>query len=158
MCINTKLYYSLYNCLELNLDVRSLRNFLFRLIEYNSPRSALFSLRSLVKMVKPIALLQFLQKFHQIIGIFPFQPNRKQYLTKWNRTIFLVSTTQFLFASTAFLMFDAKSIFDYGFGFCVLICIINPNVIYLIFIWQSENTLKFIENCEAFIEKSKCYS
>lgn len=32
---------------------------------------------------------------------------------------------------------------------------INVIVIYLTFIRQSENTLKYIENCEQFIEKSK---
>lgn len=45
--------------------------------------------------------------------------------------------------------------FDYGFTFYAFSCMINVIVIYLTFIRQSENTLKYIENCEQFIEKSK---
>lgn len=55
-------------------------------------------------------------------------------------------------------MFQAKSMFEYGLAFCILIAMINGIAIYSIFIWQSENTLKFIHNCEEFVETSKYYS
>lgn len=53
-------------------------------------------------------------------------------------------------------MFEAtKSMFDYGFGFFMLVDIINVTVIYLLFVWQLESTIKYIENCEMFVGKSK---
>lgn len=45
--------------------------------------------------------------------------------------------------------------FDYGFAFFLLVSIANAVAIYLILIWQSENTLKLITSCEGFIGASK---
>lgn len=115
----------------------------------------LFRLWSLVKMVESIALFQISQKFHQIIGIDPFQPNQRPYRTKWTRTFFIIFCTQLILTTGAFLVIDAKSIFEYGYTFCGLISMLNAIVNYFIFIWQSEDTLNSIGNCEAFIEKSE---
>lgn len=60
-----------------------------------------------------------------------------------------------MIVTVAFLMFEANSMFDYGYTFFVLVTIITAIGVYLIFIWQSENELGFIENCEEFVEKSK---
>lgn len=106
-------------------------------------------------MVGTIKLFQFIQKFHKIIGIYPSQAKRKQCPINLTQTIFLICSAQIMFTSAAFSVFEAKSMIDYGFGFYMLISIINIIVIYLVFIWQSQNTLKFIETCEEFIEKSK---
>lgn len=96
-----------------------------------------------------IKLFQFFQRIHQAIGIHPSQSNP----TNWGRIVLLVCFVQILF--TAIFLFDAKSMFDLGFAFFLLISLINAVVNYFIFICESENTLKFIQSCEAFIEKSK---
>lgn len=61
-----------------------------------------------------------------------------------------------MFATAAFFVMEADSMFEYGLAFFVLIAIISSIVVYVIFIWQSENTVKFIEHCEEFIAKSEC--
>ena len=108
-------------------------------------------------MAGSIKLFQFVQKCHQTLGILPRQPNpkQKQLSSHSIQAIFLTCLAQYIFTTAAFLLFKAKSMFDYGFSFFILIGLANCIAIYLIFIWQSENTLKFIENCEGFIEKSK---
>lgn len=108
-------------------------------------------------MAGSIKLFQFIQKCHQTIGICPTQPDHKQCSTYPTQAIFLICSTLWMLIMAAFLVFKAKSMFDYGFGFFVLIATINCIVVYLIFIWQSVNTVKFIANCEAFIEQSKCH-
>lgn len=114
-------------------------------------RSTVRSL-SIVIMVILIKLFQRFQKFHQmrIIGISSFQANSNS-----RKTFGLIFFGQFTVTTVAFLVFDAKSLFDYGFGFFTVITAINFNIMYLIFIWEFENTYKFIGNCERFIEKSK---
>lgn len=66
-----------------------------------------------------------------------------------------MSLGQFLSATAAFLVFDAKSMFNYGFVFFALVTITNSIVVYSIVVWKSQNTLKFIKNCEGFIKNSK---
>lgn len=107
-------------------------------------------------MAGPIKLFQFIQKCHQTIGISPFRPNQKQRLTNLIQTILLISLAQFMLTTAAFALFDAKSMFEYGFAFYSFVTMINCIAIYLILIWQSQNTLEFIKSGEAFIAKSKC--
>lgn len=107
-------------------------------------------------MAGSLKFLQFFQKCHKIIGICPSQSNQEQRSTNdLIKFIFLFSIAQFMFTMAAFLVFEAKSIFDYGFAMWALLSTINSTVIYLIFSMQLKNTLNFIEKCEEFIEKSK---
>lgn len=69
--------------------------------------------------------------------------------------MFLIVCAEYLLTTAAFLVFEAKSIFEYGFVFYMLITAINTTSIYLIFVWQSANTYKFIENFEGFLERSE---
>lgn len=89
------------------------------------------------------------------MGVYPPRPDQKQYITNATQKIFLICCAQTIFTTAAFVVFEAESMFDYGFSFYVLIAMINITTIYLIFIGQLGNTLKFIEQCERFIEKSK---
>lgn len=110
------------------------------------------SLMSISKMTGSHKLFQFFQKFHQTMGIYPLRSTEQKYPTKWGIMILLVCFAQILF--TTISMFQAHSIFEYGFAFFQIIGVTNVVVIHFIFICESENTLKFIENCEVFIEKS----
>lgn len=103
--------------------------------------------------------LQFFQKCHQIIGIYPPPPksNQKQYLTNNPiRIIFLISSIQVAITQVVFLMLESRSVYEYCFACLVLITTANINtLIYLTFIRKLQNTLKFIANCEELIETSK---
>lgn len=100
-------------------------------------------------MAGSMRFLQTFQTIHKFIGISP----KRSFIDRRN-IIFGISNAQFALTSLAFFVLEANSMFDYGFAFFVLIFIINPVVIYFLFVWQSSNTFKFIENCEEFIEKS----
>lgn len=104
------------------------------------------------KMAGSIRFLQFVQKFYQIIGV---GRNQAPHSTRSTQKFFLIGSAQSMFTTAAFLMYEATSIFNYGYAFYILISIINSATIYVVFIWRSENTSKFIENCERFIEKSE---
>lgn len=108
------------------------------------------------KMAGSIKLFLIFRKFHQFFGIDPSQSNQKLWIIDCAKIIlFLINSSIFMCATVAFLLFEAKSMFDYGFVFFSLISTIDSIAFYLIFIWQSQNTFKFIEHCEGFIKKSK---
>lgn len=106
-------------------------------------------------MASSIKIFQFVQKLHQIIGIHIPHLNQKQHPTIPTRMIFLICLIQMVITAMAFLLFEATSMFEYGLGTFVVVAMINGIVIYLTLIWQLQNTFKFIENCEEFVEKSK---
>lgn len=105
-------------------------------------------------MAGSIRFLQLVRKFHQLIGIYPPQLNQNQHSINSTQKIFVICCAQFVCSLIAFLVFEAKFMLDYGNAFYALISMANSISIYSIFIWQSENTLKFIENCNGFIETS----
>lgn len=113
------------------------------------------SLSWLAAMASPIKLFDFFQKTHQTIGIHPFSANPKKCSIYSRNELFLIGLTQTVLASGAFLALEATSMFDYGFGFLILISIANPIVVYLLFMWKSESTLNAIKHCEGFIEQSE---
>lgn len=110
----------------------------------------------IVTMARSVKLFQFVQKFHRAIGIHTSPSNQQQHSIISRKTISLISFVQFALTTVGFLAFDAKSMFDYGFALFTSICVINGIVIYVLFVCEAENTVNFIRNCEAFIEKSKC--
>lgn len=85
-------------------------------------------------MAGSIQLFQFVQRFHQTIGIYPCQSNQKQHPINWTQAIFSICSAQSMLTTAAFLVFEAKSMFECGLVFFILITMINAIVIYLIFI------------------------
>lgn len=65
---------------------------------------------------------------------------------------------QIALTSVAFIIFEAKSMFDFGFGLLTVFSAVYGIVMYLLLIWQCENTFNAIETCERFIQKSKIFS
>lgn len=103
-------------------------------------------------MAGSIKLFQFLKKTNTLLGISESQSERKQ----WSRkTIFLICYTPCAVSAFGYVVFDAKSMFEYALGFYMSISAANTISIYLLFRWQSENMLESIANCEKFIAKSK---
>lgn len=126
------------------------RYFLCHNSSFNEP--AEHSSFTIFIMAHSIRLFQFIQEFSKTIGIDSSQTDS----IKSKNAIFTVCPIQYTLTTVAFLIIEANSMFDYGFGFYSIICMINGIVIYLLFNWQYENTLKFIGTCEEFIAKSKC--
>lgn len=117
------------------------------------------SMVSIVKMTTSIKFFHFFQKCHKIIGIYPCQSIPKQHSINPIQIIFLICAFLHILVIVAYLVFEAKSIFDYGFAFFSLIAVVDIVFVYLILIWQLQNTLQFIRNCEDFIvNKSTYYS
>lgn len=131
------------------------RNYYEKLYKIESAGQSSLSSVLIVTMAGSIKLFQFIQKTYQTIGISPSKLNSKKCSINPKNTAFLIFLTQYTLTTVGFLMFDAYSMFDFGFAFFNLLSIINPTVIYLLFIWKLENTLNFIEKCEIFIAKSK---
>lgn len=104
-----------------------------------------------------IKLFEFVQNCNRIFGIYSCQSDPKQHSAKLTRTISLISFAQVMFTTVAFFSLEAKSMFDFGFVFYLLVTITNCLAIYLIFIWESQDTLEFIQKCERFIEKREYF-
>lgn len=102
-----------------------------------------------------IKMFQFNQKFCQIIGIKLPKTNGNRYTFEPVHLIFVICLTLFAMTLLAFLVYDAKSMVEYGIIFLMLITIILTLVVYFITIWRMKDILKFTENCETFIERSK---
>lgn len=105
-------------------------------------------------MAGSIKLFQFNKRFCQTIGIFVPQTDYDRSIKTSKNVIFVVCVVQFALASIAFLLYDAKSMGEFGEIFFMVICSIEAMCSYFINVWNFEDILKFIENCEAFIEKS----
>lgn len=89
------------------------------------------------------------------MGTFPSQSSQKADSINVRNKICLICDGQMTFTAFAYCLFEAKTIFEYGFGFYIVICMINGIVLDLLFTWKCENILKLIENCEEFMKKSK---
>lgn len=90
------------------------------------------------------------------MGIFPPQADETRRSIIERRTILLFGNAMVVLPTIAYLVFDAQSMFEYGMGFFITLTGTNTVVVYLLFIWQAENTINFIESCQQFIAKSKC--
>lgn len=107
------------------------------------------------RMAGSVKLFQIYQKFQRTIGIAPLQSNQEQHSISARSTFYLIAVTQLAVTPFLFLLFVATSMFEYAFGFFVTANQLKGLCLYVLFAWQWENTLKYIEYCEEFIAKSK---
>lgn len=103
-------------------------------------------------MASSITLFQFIKRAYQSVGVYPFQPSQNHTTFNLKNWIYLICCMQFLISTFCFLLFEAKSMFDYGIAFYVSLYLFFAMVQYSIFIFQIESTYKFIESCARFIE------
>lgn len=123
--------------------------------KFSSPIISWISLLSIVIMAGSMKLFLFFQKIHQTLGIHPPQAFQKKFLINSSNVFYLVGLAHFALGAFEFLIWEGNSLFDIGLVFYVIIISIACIVFYIIFIWQNENTLSFIKDCEKFIENSK---
>lgn len=104
---------------------------------------------------RSINLFQFNQKFCEIIGVKLPEANPNGHIFNLINLGVVISLTVFIMPTAAYLLYDANSMAEYGIVFYILICGIEGMVVYFITIWEIDEILEFIENCEEFIEKSE---
>lgn len=111
-----------------------------------------------VIMVDSVKAFRFFKKCLQIIGILPAPQDGKRRSINLRETIILFGNTLAVLPTVAYLVLEGESIFDYGMGLCMSVCLINGAVVHFLLIWKSERIFKFIESCEEFITNSECKS
>lgn len=117
-----------------------------------------YSLSQCIRMVAgdAIKIFQFNQNYCQTVGIALPESKRSHYTRNAVNLVLILSLVQFTIALAEYLLYDAKSMSEYGVTFFIIICIIDAIIDYLIILWKFEDILNYIKTCEAFIEKSKC--
>lgn len=106
-------------------------------------------------MAGSIKLFQHLQNhYYQAMGIYLPQPNQ-QCSPNWRNlsTVFFIG--QLFIAALFFLLFKAKSTFEYGTNFYASISESCCLSYFFIQYCQMANISKLIESCEEFIENSE---
>lgn len=115
--------------------------------------------RRTIKMAgRSIALFRFLRKFYRAVGIHPSQSDQNYCSFNRKNVVFCLCLVPSTIATAAFFLFKAESISDFELSLFFLPCCLLCLALYLILIWQIGKILKFIEDCEEFIERSMCWA
>lgn len=104
---------------------------------------------------RTIKLFKFIQKSFQGIGIYPPQLNQTHNPINPTFWLNLFCHAQFFVSSTAYLLFEADSMIEYGLVFFIDATVIGCFIFYLISFWETKAIFNYIENCERFVEKSE---
>lgn len=94
------------------------------------------------------------KKFYETLGIHLPQPNQKYSIFNAKNLFILFILIQMCLTSTAFVLFKAKSEFEYGFPTYVSITEVLSIIYLCIQMWKIEDILKLMKKCDEFIEKS----
>lgn len=77
-----------------------------------------------------IKFLQSAQQWYQFMGIIPSHSNQSSYLsTTSTRATFVICYAEIIISSAAFVVFEAKSMFEFGFSFCMFCVRLNALVV-----------------------------
>lgn len=98
-------------------------------------------------MASSLRLFQFFQTF--------YQSNQTCCQLNPKKCIYLICLVQFSIESVSFLLFEARSLFDYGMTIYLLISFGFSMGTFLLPEYQMKYTLEFIEYCKGFMENSK---
>lgn len=143
-------------CCKWSDEMDGLRNCIYLdAIDFNS-----VSLPQTISMAgaNRIKLFKFIQKANREIGIHPSHSNQISRRINSKVWFIILCHADFFISSAANLVFEANSMIEYGIACYTCSTAVFSVATYLISFWQMENILKFIENCERFIEKSKCFT
>lgn len=100
-----------------------------------------------------IELFKFIRKTYKHIEISEF--DQEHNLINLKHCFIILCDAQFFLSSTAYLLFKANSMIEYGMAFFICTSIVASTAVYLIFFYKVKNILNYIEKCEAFIQKSE---
>lgn len=99
-------------------------------------------------------LFQSVRRYWHTMGIYSVELSQSS-ITNWKALFFAVSIMLLLISSTSFFLLKSTSVYEYGYSLYASSSEFNILIDFSITVWQMPNTLKFIANCENFIEKSK---
>lgn len=102
-----------------------------------------------------IQLFKFIQNTYQAIGIYPPESNQNRNLNNWKKWFNLFCLAQFFITSASYVLFEAKTMIEYGMVFFTCATVVASTIIYLVLFSQLKNTSNYIGNCERFFEKSE---
>lgn len=111
-----------------------------------------FSINSVAIMDGPIKLFQNVQNFYHTMGI----KSNQYFSLNAKKLFFLLFITLGGISVTAYFIFEAKTIEEYGNSFYSAISNLYTLVDFIVTVWRMPDILKLIEKCEKFIENSKC--
>lgn len=103
-----------------------------------------------------IKLFQSVQKFNQMTGIYPSQPNQN-YSFNWRSVAILLLFTLTFISSIAFIVIEAESIPEYAQSFYICITELCIAMDFIAMCCKMRNVLQLIETYEEFIEKSRVF-
>lgn len=101
-----------------------------------------------------IKLFKYTQKIYYyigVIGIDPTESNQMDHsaiLTIARKWLFIFSLAQFAFTTTAYFLFEASSMIEYGLSFYSSLSMNTFS-----YFWRMKNFSNYVQNCERFIEK-----
>lgn len=108
-----------------------------------------------VMMAGSVKLFQFIYQTYQSLGIYPTQPSRSYCPFNWKKWVIVISGVQYFVSALLFVLFEAKSMYEYGMTFYTLLWVVFATGTYIVPTWQMRHTMEFTECCERFIESSK---
>lgn len=110
---------------------------------------------TVVAMVRvTVKLFQNVLTYFEAMGIYSLQSDQAQSYN--GKKLLIPLSLAIMFTSTsAFLVFKAAAVFEYA--ICFYFGITRPTAvaIFLILSFQMPNIIKFIENCEQFVNRSE---
>lgn len=115
------------------------------------------SLLLFIKMASrnSIKLFHLNQKFCQAICIYVPESNLSRFVRSIINWTLFICMIQFSSTSGAFMLYDAKSMGEYGSTCMALLCDNMGTAIYCITLGKVADFSKFIQICDEFIEKRK---
>lgn len=104
-----------------------------------------------------IKLFYNVQKYFKALGFHaPLQPNKHCPVNRRNG-FFMFTLAGMIIPTFGFLLFKAKSAFEYSNTFYISITLATAGVAYIIYLYRMKAIINLIENCQEFIEKRKCW-
>lgn len=105
-------------------------------------------------MAVQIKLFQSFQKFNQILGIHPSQPDQSYSFKPRSAAVLLFLISPFISCTTHFV-FKAETLAEYAQSFIMSTTGLCISIDFVSMCLEMRNILQLIENYEGFIEKSK---
>lgn len=105
-------------------------------------------------MAAAIRFFQFNRKLYERVGICP-RPNTWFGSYNLRNSMMLLCLSMMLMASTAFLLFQANSMQEYGAAFYVSVSELANIVCIMVTIPKMASIFSLMEKCEEFVEKGQ---
>lgn len=104
-------------------------------------------------MARSLKLFEFVRRHYGILGIYSAQPNQSRSCNLRKKIVLLCMILVFI-STTAFILFEAKSIEEIGASFTAFFMELFVMIFFIINIRKISEIINSIEMMEKFIEKS----